>query len=255
MIYEIKPKQGGIFMSIKAQIIQLAEQVQQEEIKFIDTLSDEEKNQIGKVDDWSVKDMLVHISVWKGIMAERLDGGDSFEGIKVDPDFENTNVEIYEKYSNASWPEVEQLVRSCHNAMAAGIERLEEADLGSTDRYPWQDDQVLWQRIYGTEIIHPALHISEKYIRRGEVEPARELIESVSEKALELSDEDAWKGAQHYNIACYQALAGEREAALEKLKTAFPLRPELVHWSQEDTDLESLWGDKEFQALIQAYEE
>ena len=242
-------------MSIKAQIIELAELVHQEEIKFIDTLSEEEKKQIGKVDDWSVKDMLVHISVWKGIMAERLEGGDSYEGIVVDPDFENTNVEIYEKFSNASWPEVEQLVRSCYKAMAAGIERLEEADLESTDHYPWQNDQVLWQRIYGTEIIHPALHISEKYIRRGEVEPARELIESVSEKALELSDEDAWKGAQHYNIACYLALAGEREAALEKLKTAFPLRPELVPWSQQDTDLESLWGDKDFQALIQVYGE
>ena len=125
----------------------------------------------------------------------------------------------------------------------------------SKDRYTWQNDQVLWQRIYGTDIIHPALHISERYIRRGEVGPARELIESVSEKALELSEEDTWKGAQYYNIACYHALAGDRKAALEKLKTAFPLRSDLVPWAQQDRDLESLWEDDEFLALIQAFGE
>jgi len=242
-------------MSIKTQLIQLAEVIHQEEIKYIDSLSEAEKNQIGIVDDWSVKDMLVHISVWKAIMAERLAGRDSFEDIQIHPDFEDTNTEIYEKYKAVTWPETEQLVRSCHNELIAGIDRLAVDDIMSKDRYTWQNDQVLWQRIYDTDIIHPALHISERYIRRGEVEPARELIESVSEKALELSEEDNWKGAQYYNIACYHALAGDREAALEKLKTAFPLRSDLVPWAQQDSDLESLWEDDEFLALIQAFGE
>ena len=242
-------------MSIKTQLLRLAEIVHQEELKYIDTLNDDEKNQIGKVDDWSIKDMLVHISVWKGIMAERLAGRDSFEVIQIHPDFEDTNTEIYEKYKSLTWPETDELVRSCHNALIAGIDHLAEEDFMSTDRYPWQDYQVLWQRIYGTDIIHPALHISERYIRRGEVEPARELIESVSEKALELSDEDAWKGAQYYNIACYHALASDKDAALEKLQTAFPLRADLVPWAQQDSDLESLWEDDDFMALIKTYEE
>ena len=104
-------------MSIKTQLIQLAEVIHQEEIKYIDSLSEAEKKQIGIVDDWSVKDMLVHISVWKAIMAERLAGRDSFEDLQIHPDFEDTNTEIYEKYKAVTWPETEQLVRSCHNAL------------------------------------------------------------------------------------------------------------------------------------------
>ena len=242
-------------MSIKTQLISLAKVVHQEELKYLDSLSDDEKNQIGRVDDWSVKDMLVHISVWKGIMAERLAGRDGFEDLQIHPDFEDTNTEIYEKYKSLTWSGIDNLVKSCHDALIAGIDRLGEDDFMRNDLFSWQDDQVLWQQIYGTDIIHPALHISERYIRRGEVEPAQELIESVSEKALELSDEDAWKGAQHYNIACYHALAGDKDAALEKLKTAFPLRADLVPWAQQDTDLESLWEDAEFQSLLKANEE
>ena len=45
-------------------------------------------------------------------MVKRLDCDDNFQGFKVDPDFENPNVEIYEKYTNASSPEIEQLVRN-----------------------------------------------------------------------------------------------------------------------------------------------
>ncbi len=237
-------------MSIKAQLIQLANMVHQEEIKYINSLNEAEKNQIGKMDDWSIKDMLVHISVWKAIMAERLAGKDTFEGINIHPDFEDTNIEIYNKYKMATWSEIDQLVNSCHYALIARLEELRDEDLMRVDRYAWQNDRILWQRIYGTDIIHPALHISERYIDRGEVEPALELIETVSKQAMELSDEDSWQGAQHYNIACYHALAGDRDAALEKLEIAFRLQADLVPWAQEDTDLKSLWEDAGFLALI-----
>jgi quercetin dioxygenase-like cupin family protein len=53
----------------------------------------------------------------------------------------------------------------------------------------------------------------------------------------------------HYNLACLEALAGNREQALASLRRAFELRPELSEWTRADDDLASLRDDPEFQAL------
>jgi tetratricopeptide (TPR) repeat protein len=45
----------------------------------------------------------------------------------------------------------------------------------------------------------------------------------------------------HYNLACFRALAGKREEAVEAFRRAFELDPERVRdWAQGDTDLDSI---------------
>lgn len=47
-------------------------------------------------------------------------------------------------------------------------------------------------------------------------------------------------GTLHYNLACYAALAGERERALEHLRTAVERDPRSREWAQSDEDLDSV---------------
>jgi mannose-6-phosphate isomerase-like protein (cupin superfamily) len=49
-------------------------------------------------------------------------------------------------------------------------------------------------------------------------------------------------GTLHYNLACYAALAGEREKALEHLRTAFERDPRTRGWAEQDEDLVSVRG-------------
>jgi hypothetical protein len=50
-----------------------------------------------------------------------------------------------------------------------------------------------------------------------------------------------------YNLACFEALAGRREAALEHLRAAVALEPEQVRrWAADDSDLDSLRDDPAF---------
>ena len=53
----------------------------------------------------------------------------------------------------------------------------------------------------------------------------------------------------HYNLACLEAVRGNREAALAALRRALGLRPEVAEWAREDEDLESLRDDAEFRSL------
>jgi hypothetical protein len=53
----------------------------------------------------------------------------------------------------------------------------------------------------------------------------------------------------HYNLACYYALAGAAGQAIEALRDALKLHPDLSGWSREDTDLNSLHGNPDYEQL------
>jgi tetratricopeptide (TPR) repeat protein len=55
-------------------------------------------------------------------------------------------------------------------------------------------------------------------------------------------------GPLHYNLACYAALAGDREAALRHLRVAFENEPRARAWAQDDSDLDPIRDDPEFPA-------
>lgn len=53
-------------------------------------------------------------------------------------------------------------------------------------------------------------------------------------------------GSLHYQLACYAALAGERERALDHLHRACALNPEARKWAATDSDLDTLRADPGF---------
>jgi mannose-6-phosphate isomerase-like protein (cupin superfamily) len=55
-------------------------------------------------------------------------------------------------------------------------------------------------------------------------------------------------GSLHYQLACYTALAGDREAALEHLRVAIAGDPRTREWAQDDADLDSIRDDPAFSA-------
>jgi tetratricopeptide (TPR) repeat protein len=58
----------------------------------------------------------------------------------------------------------------------------------------------------------------------------------------------------HYNLACLEALNGDRERALGALRRAVELNPKAREWAREDRDFASLIDDPAFQALIESSE-
>jgi uncharacterized Zn-binding protein involved in type VI secretion len=53
-----------------------------------------------------------------------------------------------------------------------------------------------------------------------------------------------------YELACLEALTGNRDAALAALRRAVELEPKLGPWAAEDDDLAALRDDPEFAALV-----
>ena len=67
---------------------------------------------------------------------------------------------------------------------------------------------------------------------------------------ISLSEESPFVGTYAYNLACFYALGGEKEQALKRLRQAFELRPDLIEWSKQDSDLDSLRDDPGYVALL-----
>jgi tetratricopeptide (TPR) repeat protein len=74
------------------------------------------------------------------------------------------------------------------------------------------------------------------------------------ERAIAIAAEglDEWPdhGQIHYQLACFHALTGRREAALEHLARAVQDQPRTKAWARDDEDLDSLRGDPEFSRLV-----
>ena len=67
-------------------------------------------------------------------------------------------------------------------------------------------------------------------------------------EALE-RDPDAWQGA--YNAACFEALAGEPDAALEYLRQAVEHdADEIRRYAPDDSDLDSIRADPRYTELL-----
>jgi tetratricopeptide (TPR) repeat protein len=80
---------------------------------------------------------------------------------------------------------------------------------------------------------------AEPAYRAGEYDRA---IEIVSEGLREWPDH----GSIHYQLACYNALAGHRAEALDHLRAAVANEPEVASWAASDADLDSIRADPGF---------
>jgi quercetin dioxygenase-like cupin family protein len=81
-------------------------------------------------------------------------------------------------------------------------------------------------------------------LRRGDAEQGR----AVMSEALE-REPSAWQGA--FNAACFEALAGDTDAAVDHLHRALELdRSEVARYAPDDADLDSIRADPRYAELL-----
>ena len=81
------------------------------------------------------------------------------------------------------------------------------------------------------------------YLEKGNLDQALTFFRQATEV-------DANFATSYYNMACVYAIQKEKEKALQHLKKAVSLDPKYKDKARNDSDLQSLHGDKEFEELI-----
>jgi uncharacterized Ntn-hydrolase superfamily protein len=99
------------------------------------------------------------------------------------------------------------------------------------------------RRLYGIWERWEAMHASSHAAQSGDVAAASRH----AERALELDPNDPMLA---YNLACYRALSGQSEEALELLRRSLPHDESLRVQARTDPDLESLRDREEYRELV-----
>jgi hypothetical protein len=87
------------------------------------------------------------------------------------------------------------------------------------------------------------VHVAFAYLATGDAAAGRAVMQ-----AADTPEEYLW--GKHYNLACYEAMAGETDTAFEHLRSAVELnRDQVMNWLPHDTDLDPLREDPRFEEL------
>ena len=237
-------------MELKSKLIELIEHASKEEQALFARLSEDERAVRGEPDRWSPKDVIAHLAAWKTRLAEDLAMAARGEIPVRSDDFEAVNARVFELNRDRPWSEILEEAAEASRRLVEQVENRSGADLRGTETLPWQEDRPLWRLIVGNAYIHAmAMHLGPLLIERGEKEYAAELQKEAAKLLSELDESQSWQGVVRYNLACHYALAGETETAIEELREALELNPELTEWSKEDSDLASIREEPDYEAL------
>jgi hypothetical protein len=125
---------------------------------------------------------------------------------------------------------------------------LSDADLGETT-FPRLPQLTLEATILGNAYTHTISHLAELYRKLGDDAMAYKIQEDAAANMLAYDPSPRTKGVTLYNLACAYALEGNVTRTVELLREAFPVRPDLIEFSKQDTDFDRVREHSEFQAL------
>jgi hypothetical protein len=152
----------------KAQLLDRIHQGWGELQAYIATLSDTQMTQPTDDAGWTVKDHLMHLSVWEDGMAALLQGQPRWETMGLPPesagsrDFDALNAKIQQAHRDKSVAEVKGALNNAHLRMLDALTPLNDADLYKNyNEYltdPTRDDAVIhW--VIGDTYDHYAQHM------------------------------------------------------------------------------------------------
>jgi tetratricopeptide (TPR) repeat protein len=191
---------------------------------------------------------MAHLAHWLDRFNHRLIKRD--KTYKKITDIDKENARIWELHHTIEWNAIHLRLEKAYADNIQHLRLLSEEDLGAKDILYPPEDRPLWNSILGSTCVHTITHVGQIYNEKGNFRKSVEIMERIFEDLQSLDSTPHWRGTNIYNLACLHTLSGNHEKALELLRESISLRPDLVEWSQNDTDLDKLRENQSFIALI-----
>ena len=238
-------------MSLEDSILHLVDLLENEENRLDTWIPAAERERSGNLESWAPKEALAHSAGWtmrRVANMRRILGG---EQPVAYGDYLSLNHQDFLIYRELSWEQSRQRSREARQAVREMLNDISETQLLERDFPPSDDRRPLWKRITGSAVEHPLIHLSMVLNAIGQPKASADLQESLARALRDLDPQDReWQGTVQYNLACHYALTGQKSRALEILREALALAPELIDWSKKDSDLDALRGEAEYQELL-----
>jgi uncharacterized protein (TIGR03083 family) len=146
----------------KSEILAALEESREEFLDAIEGLTDEDMQQPGVIPDWSVKDILAHLTRWEAELVKLLwQAGKGqkptsvhFAGQNVD----ETNARWFQESRLRNLERVLEDFHGVRNQTLRRVDDLPENAFEDPGHYPWLAGEPLWKWIAGDSFEHEAEH-------------------------------------------------------------------------------------------------
>jgi hypothetical protein len=150
----------------KSELIEAMEDERQELIEMLEDLPDEDLLEPGVAGDWSIKDILNHLTYWEGQLVTLL-----FQALRglPKPTTQHFRAESVDA-ANQRWFEegrerpLEMVWKDWLGVRRQSIRRvseLSEEDLNNPQRFPWQKGVPLYQWVMNDTVVHEETHADQ----------------------------------------------------------------------------------------------
>lgn len=147
----------------KAELLQY---VHDGRVDFLNLINQIPKNRLlekGVESDWSIKDILAHITAWEVKMSEAFAeiqaGGAPHSWPETDADVDALNAEFYAGNKDKPLAQVLSEFEDAFPQAVAATEALSEEDLFDPDRFAWRKERPLWWMVAGNTYGHYGDHV------------------------------------------------------------------------------------------------
>lgn len=156
----------------KTEIIAKLEEGREQFLDAIEGLSEDDMLQPGVVDEWSVKDILVHLARWETELVKLLwqaNQGQKPTGALVSSDsVDELNARWYQESRARPLRLVLDDFHGVRTQTMRRVEELPEKAFNDLHYYRWLDNQPLWEWIAGDSFDHEAEHEAQIRAWRAE---------------------------------------------------------------------------------------
>jgi hypothetical protein len=237
-------------MSKKKALLNLLRIAGEAEQEFAVVLGDLVRHEMGSAEQWAPKDELGHIAAWKLITADTLFAGMNNEPYTFHENLDEKNEALFHQYASLTWEEIVEVLENSRSELVARVEAMPEEDLVEATKYPWLEGRSFWESALREGFCHSLWHLALMYAGREETERGHQLMEQMADRMLSLNDAAGWQNEYRYKLACYYALTGAAEKAMEILAAVLPGNPDLMESSKQDSDLASIWEEPAYRMMI-----
>jgi hypothetical protein len=116
--------------------------------------------------------------------------------------------------------------------------------------FKWFAGNTIAEAVLRNSYTHPRLHIFEYWRENGDPDRGHQLFEEAVSDMREISAPPVVMATVVYYLACTRVAQDRLDEALELLVEAFPMRPDLKEGATRDPDLEPLYDNPAFKALV-----
>lgn len=240
-------------MGIKHQVLDLIHAGYDHMLAFVARL-DEKARAAGDLgDSWSAKDHLAHVAAWQ---LHRLEPqpAETVDAL-TSQDVNAINAEIYARHHDQPWAEVLAGLQRAYELETAHLQDLAEEDLLAVVAESGRSARPAWRVHVSDHYTHVLQHLAQYHLDRQQRAQGLEYYRLMVDPLLTLDDSVEWQAVTRYNQACLYALAGSSQEAIPVLREALTRAPDLVPWSREDPDLDSLRTEPAYLALMAEFDQ